>query len=138
MVLRRIFGPKKDEIISGWRIFHNEELPSLCSLHEDEVKEDEMDEARMQEKTTACRILVGKPERKRTLGRSSQVGNIKDGWYRMGWYGLDCCAQNDCFFFLYFFHLSVFWGVETRRFGNWICFRPQVKGGRKHLLIWVQ
>jgi hypothetical protein len=27
------------------------------------------------------------------------------------------------------FHHSVFYGVETRRFGNWICFRPQVKGG---------
>jgi hypothetical protein len=27
-----------------------------------------------------------------------------------------------------FFHRPVFLGVETRRFGNWICFRPQVKG----------
>jgi hypothetical protein len=25
-VLRRIFGPKMDEIIGGWRKFHNEEL----------------------------------------------------------------------------------------------------------------
>jgi hypothetical protein len=25
-------------------------------------------------------------------------------------------------------HHHVFLGVETRRFGNWICFRPQVKG----------
>jgi hypothetical protein len=23
----------------------------------------------------------------------------------------------------------VFLGVETRHFGHWICFRPQVKGG---------
>jgi hypothetical protein len=28
---------------------------------------------------------------------------------------------------LEFFHRPVFLGVETRRFGNWICFRPQVK-----------
>jgi hypothetical protein len=30
--------------------------------------------------------------------------------------------------FLGFLHRPVFWGVETRRFGNWICFRPKVKG----------
>jgi hypothetical protein len=26
------------------------------------------------------------------------------------------------------FHRPVFFGVEARRFGNWISFRPQVKG----------
>jgi hypothetical protein len=30
-VLRRIFGPKRDEIIGGWRKLHNEELRDLCS-----------------------------------------------------------------------------------------------------------
>jgi hypothetical protein len=30
-VLRRIFGPKRDEIIGGWRILHNEELRNLHS-----------------------------------------------------------------------------------------------------------
>jgi hypothetical protein len=30
-VLRRIFGPKKDEIIEGWRELHNKELHNLCS-----------------------------------------------------------------------------------------------------------
>jgi hypothetical protein len=30
-VLRRIFGPKRDEIIEGWRKFHTEELYNLCS-----------------------------------------------------------------------------------------------------------
>jgi hypothetical protein len=28
-VLRRIFGPKRDEIIGGWRKLHNEELRNL-------------------------------------------------------------------------------------------------------------
>jgi hypothetical protein len=28
-VLRRIFGPKKDEVIGGWRNLHNEELHNL-------------------------------------------------------------------------------------------------------------
>jgi hypothetical protein len=31
-VLRRIFGPKSDEVIGGWRKLHNEELHNLyCS-----------------------------------------------------------------------------------------------------------
>jgi hypothetical protein len=30
-VLRRIFGPMMDEIVQGWRKFHNEELHNLCS-----------------------------------------------------------------------------------------------------------
>jgi hypothetical protein len=29
-VLRRIFGPKRDEVIGGWRKLHNEELHNLC------------------------------------------------------------------------------------------------------------
>jgi hypothetical protein len=31
-VLRRIFGPKKDEVTGGWRNEHNEELRDLYSL----------------------------------------------------------------------------------------------------------
>jgi hypothetical protein len=38
-VLRRIFGPKRDEVIGGWRKLHNEELHNLYSS---QVKEDEM------------------------------------------------------------------------------------------------
>jgi hypothetical protein len=30
-VVRRIFGPKRDEIIGGWRKLHNEELHNLYS-----------------------------------------------------------------------------------------------------------
>jgi hypothetical protein len=30
-VLRRIFGPKWDEVIKDWRILHNEELHNLYS-----------------------------------------------------------------------------------------------------------
>jgi hypothetical protein len=31
-VLRRIFGPKRDEVIGGWRKLHDEELPNMyCS-----------------------------------------------------------------------------------------------------------
>jgi hypothetical protein len=31
MLLRSIFGPKRDEIIDGWREFHSEELHNLYS-----------------------------------------------------------------------------------------------------------
>ena len=30
-VLRRIFGPKRDEVIGEWRKLHAEELNDLCS-----------------------------------------------------------------------------------------------------------
>jgi hypothetical protein len=30
-VLRRIFGPKRDEMVGGWRKLHNEELHNLYS-----------------------------------------------------------------------------------------------------------
>jgi hypothetical protein len=31
-VLRKIFGPKRDEVMGGWRKLHNEELYNLYSL----------------------------------------------------------------------------------------------------------
>jgi hypothetical protein len=31
-VLRRIFGPKRDEVTGGWRKLHNEELHNLYSF----------------------------------------------------------------------------------------------------------
>jgi hypothetical protein len=30
-VLRKIFGPKRDEVTGEWRALHNEELDDLCS-----------------------------------------------------------------------------------------------------------
>jgi hypothetical protein len=45
----------------------------------------------MGETKNAYRILVGKPEGKRPLGRRRRVDNIKMDLKRdrMGWYGLD-------------------------------------------------
>jgi hypothetical protein len=40
-VLRKIFGPKRDEVMAGWGRPHNEELHNLGV----QVKEDEVDEA---------------------------------------------------------------------------------------------
>jgi hypothetical protein len=42
-VLRRIFGPKRDEVMGGWSKLHNEELHNLyTSPNIITVKEDEM------------------------------------------------------------------------------------------------
>jgi hypothetical protein len=32
-MLRRIFGPRRDEVAGGWRTLHNEELHN-CTLHQ--------------------------------------------------------------------------------------------------------
>jgi hypothetical protein len=47
--------------------------------------------ARMEEKRNAYRILVGKPEGKRPLGRPRRrwVDNIKIDFRAIGWDGLD-------------------------------------------------
>jgi hypothetical protein len=67
-VLRRIFGPKRDEVTGGWRKLHNEELhsfyssPSIIIM----IKSRRMRWAghvtRMVEKKDAYSILVVKPE----------------------------------------------------------------------------
>jgi hypothetical protein len=59
-VLLRIFGRKRDGVTGGWRKLHNEKLHEMggaCKTNGD--------------KRNAYRILVGKPEGKRPLGRPS-------------------------------------------------------------------
>jgi hypothetical protein len=70
-VLRRIFGPKGDEVTGEWRKLHNEELRDLYSSASiiRMIKSRRIrlagHVARMGEKRTPCRLLVGKPEGKR-------------------------------------------------------------------------
>jgi hypothetical protein len=74
-VLRRIFGPKREGVTGGWRKLHNEELhnlyssPSIIRI----IKSRRMwwagNVARMGEKRNVYKLLVGKPEGKRPLGR---------------------------------------------------------------------
>jgi hypothetical protein len=74
-VLRRIFGPKKDEVTGEWRKLHNEELHNLYSSPDiiRQVKSRQMrwagHIARMGEERNVYRVLMGKPEGKRPLGR---------------------------------------------------------------------
>jgi hypothetical protein len=74
-VLRRIFGAKRDEVTGEWRKLHNEELHNLCSSPDiiRQVKSRRMSwaghVARMGEKRKMYKVLEGKPEGKRPLGR---------------------------------------------------------------------
>ena len=74
-VLRRAFGSKRDEVTRKWRKLHNEELRDLYSLPSNVrvVKSRIMrwagHVARMGEERGVHRVLVGKPDGKRPLGR---------------------------------------------------------------------
>ena len=67
-VLRRVFGPKRDELTGEWRKLGNEELTDLYSLSNivRVVKSRRMrwagHVARMCEDRRVHRVLVGKPE----------------------------------------------------------------------------
>jgi hypothetical protein len=74
-VLRRVFGPRRDEVTGEWRKLHNEELIDVYSLPNivRVVKSRRIrwagHVARMGEDRGVYRVLVGKPEEKRPLGR---------------------------------------------------------------------
>jgi len=75
MVLRRIFGPRRDVVTGEWRRLHNEELNDLYSSSSTVrvIKSRRMrwagNVARMGEERGVYRVLVGKPEGRRKLGR---------------------------------------------------------------------
>jgi hypothetical protein len=67
-VLRRIFGPKWDEVTGEWSKLHNEELyelyftPSVIRIIKSSTMRWAGHVARMGEKRNSYRLLVGKPE----------------------------------------------------------------------------
>jgi hypothetical protein len=92
-VLRRIFGPKRDAVTGEWRRLHNEELNDLYSSPNiiRVIKSRRMrwagHAARMDEGRGAHRILVGRPEGRRPLGRPRRrwEDNIKMDLQDVGW-----------------------------------------------------
>jgi hypothetical protein len=96
-VLRRILGPKRDEVTGEWRKLHNQELhdlyssPSIIRI----IKLWRMrwagHVARIGEKRNAYRLLVGKPEGKRPLGRPRRRrgDNIRMDLGEVGWGDVD-------------------------------------------------
>jgi len=96
-VLRRIFGPKRDEVIGKWRKLHNEVLSDLCSspniiqMIESRRMRWADHVARMGESKGIYRVLVGKTEGKRQLGRPRhrREENIKMNLQTVGRGGMD-------------------------------------------------
>jgi len=76
MVLRRIFGPGRDEVTGEWRRLQNENVnylyssPNILRVIKSRRMRCAGHVARMGEKSVVYRSLVGKPEGKRLLGRS--------------------------------------------------------------------
>jgi hypothetical protein len=95
-VLRRIFGPKRDEMTGEWRKLHKKELhdlyssPSITRIIKSRRMRWAGHVARMREKRNS-RLLVGKPEGKRPLGRPRRrwVDNIRMYLGEVGWGGVD-------------------------------------------------
>jgi hypothetical protein len=96
-VLRRIFRPKRDEVTGEWRKLHNEELhdlyssPSIIRIIKSRRMRWAGHVARMEEKRNAYRLLVGKPEGKRPLGRPRRrsMDNIRMDIGEVGWADVD-------------------------------------------------
>jgi hypothetical protein len=84
-VLRGISGPKRDEVTGGWRKLHNEELhnlyssPSIIRMIKSRRMRRTGHVAQVGEKKNEYKILVGKLQGKRSLGRPRcmWVDNIK-------------------------------------------------------------
>ena len=79
MVLRRIFGPRRDEVTVEWRRLHKEELndlyssPNIVRVIKSRIMRWAGLVARMGEERGVYRVLVGKPEGKRPLGRPRRI-----------------------------------------------------------------
>ena len=96
-VLGRIYGPKRDEVRVEWRKLRNEELndlhssPNIVRLIKQRIMKWAGHVARMRKRRGVYRVLVGKPDGKRPLGRPRRRGehNIKMGLQEVRCGGMD-------------------------------------------------
>jgi len=90
-VLRKVFGPKRDEVTGEWSKLHNEELNDLYSSPNivRVIKSRRMrwagHVARMGQGRGVYRVLVGKPEERRHWGYPGVDGRIILGWIFGKW-----------------------------------------------------
>jgi hypothetical protein len=115
-LLRRIFGPKRDEVTEEWRRLHNEELndlyasPNIIWVIKSRRMRWTRHVARMGEGRGAYRILVGRPEGRNHLEDPGVDGRIIlklifkkwDGgaltvsiWLRIGQVAVSCESGNE-------------------------------------------
>ena len=95
--LRRIFGPKRDEVTREWRKLQNKELNDVYCSHNNVMviksrrKRWTGHVARMGERRGVYRVLVGKPEGKRPLWRTRRrwEDNIKMHLQEVGCGGMN-------------------------------------------------
>jgi hypothetical protein len=110
-VLRRRFGPRRDEVTGEWRKLHNEELhdlyssPSITRIMRVRMMTWAGHVARMGKRRNGYWLLVGKPEGRRPLGRPRRrwVDNIRRdlvevGWGDVDWIGLAQDRNSSCEF----------------------------------------
>jgi hypothetical protein len=96
-VLRRFSGPRSDEVKGGWIKLRNKELrdlyssPSIIRIIRSRRIRWAGHVAQMGAKKNAYRLLVAKPERKRSLGRPKRrwVDNIRTDLREVGWGDVD-------------------------------------------------
>ena len=92
-VLRKIFGPQRDEITGQWRRLHNEKLydiypsPNIIRVITPRKMRQKGHKAHMGVRTGAYRVLVMGPEGKRSLGRPKcrRRNNIKMSLQAVEW-----------------------------------------------------
>ena len=101
MMLRKTFGPRRDEVTAEWRRLHNKELndlyysPNIMWVIKSRRMRWTGHVARMGEESGVYRVLVGKPEGRSPLGRPGRrwVDNIRMDLQEVGcgymdWIGL--------------------------------------------------
>jgi hypothetical protein len=108
-VLRKVFGPKRDEVTGEWTKLHNEKLNDLYSLTNivRVVKSRRMrwpgHVVHMTEERGVHRVLVRKPEGKRPFGRPrhrwEEVGGGYGEWMELAqdrdmWWALVSTVKN--------------------------------------------